>query len=124
MPASSWTSGGFRDVRIVDVGTGAVFDVTHDRAQDLEPSWTPDGRYLLFSDIPNNRILRWDETSGALSEFRKPSNNANGHGRDRQGRLISCEHLTRRVTRTEYDGKITVRSRPGDGSCFRIELPL
>ena len=72
------------------------------------PVWFGDGRYLLFSDIPNNRILRWDDTSGALSEFRKPSNNANGHGRDRQGRLISCEHLTRRVTCTEYDGSITV----------------
>jgi gluconolactonase len=72
------------------------------------PVWFGDGRYLLFSDIPNNRILRWDDCSGALSEFRKPSNNANGHARDRQGRLISCEHLTRRITRTEYDGSITV----------------
>ena len=72
------------------------------------PVWFGDGRYLLFSDIPNNRILRWDDCSGALSEFRKPSNNANGHARDRQGRLISCEHLTRRVTRTEYDGSVTV----------------
>jgi len=72
------------------------------------PVWFGDGRFVLFSDIPNNRILRWDDTSGALSEFRRPSNNANGHVRDRQGRLLSCEHLTRRVTRTEYDGKITV----------------
>jgi len=72
------------------------------------PVWFGDGRFLLFSDIPNNRILRWDDTSGALSEYRKPSNNANGHTRDRQGRLLSCEHLTRRVTRTEYDGRITV----------------
>jgi len=72
------------------------------------PVWFGDGRFLLFSDIPTNRILRWDDTSGALSEFRKPSNNANGHARDRQGRLVSCEHLSRRVTRTEYDGRITV----------------
>jgi gluconolactonase len=72
------------------------------------PVWFGDGRFLLFSDIPNNRILRWDDCSGALSEFRKPSNNANGLGRDRQGRLLTCEHLTRRVTRTEYDGRITV----------------
>jgi len=72
------------------------------------PVWFGDGRYLLFSDIPNNRILRWDETSGMTSVFRAPSNNANGHARDRQGRLIGCEHLTRRVTRTEYDGSITV----------------
>ncbi len=72
------------------------------------PQWFGDGRYLLFSDIPNNRILRWDDCSGALSEFRKPSNNANGLARDRQGRLLACEHGTRRVTRTEYDGRITV----------------
>ena len=72
------------------------------------PVWFGDGRYLLFSDIPNNRILRWDETSGMTSVFRHPSNNANGHVRDRQGRLLSCEHRTRRVTRTEYDGSITV----------------
>ena len=72
------------------------------------PVWFGDGRYLLVSDIPNDRILRWDETSGAVSTFRQPSNNANGHARDRQGRLVSCEHLTRRVTRTEHDGAITV----------------
>ena len=61
-----------------------------------------------FSDIPNNRILRWDETTGGVSVLREPSNNANGHARDRRGRLLSCEHLTRRITRTEYDGRITV----------------
>lgn len=72
------------------------------------PVWFGDGRFLLFSDIPNNRILRWDDTSGALSEFRKPSNHANGLARDAQGRLLACEHLTRRVTRTDYDGTITV----------------
>ena len=72
------------------------------------PVWFGDGRFLLFSDIPNNRILRWDDTSGHLSEFRKPSSHSNGLGRDRQGRLLACEHLTRRVTRTEYDGRITV----------------
>jgi gluconolactonase len=72
------------------------------------PVWFGDGRYLLVSDIPNNRIVRWDEASGATSDFRAPSNHANGHTRDRQGRLLTCEHLTRRVTRTEYDGSITV----------------
>jgi len=70
------------------------------------PVWFGDGRYLLWSDIPNNRIMRWDEETGRVSVFRKPSNFANGHTRDRQGRLISCEHA-RRVTRTEYDGTIT-----------------
>src|SRR6185312_1725830 len=71
------------------------------------PVWFGDARCLLWSDIPNNRILRWDEESGAVSVFRKPSNNANGNTRDRQGRLITCEHDSRRVTRTEYDGSIT-----------------
>jgi gluconolactonase len=85
------------------------------------PVWFGDGRYLLVSDIPNNRILRWDEASGAVSEFRKPADNANGHFRDRQGRLLSCEHLTRRVTRTEYDGSITVLADRFDGK--RLNSP-
>ena len=72
------------------------------------PVWFGDGRYLLWSDIPNNRIMRWDEPTGRVSEFRNPSNFANGHTRDRRGRLVSCEHGGRRVTRTEYDGTITV----------------
>jgi len=72
------------------------------------PVWFGDGRYLLVSDIPNNRIMRYDEANGNWGVFRQPSNFANGNARDRQGRLITCEHLTRRVTRTEYDGKITV----------------
>jgi gluconolactonase len=72
------------------------------------PIWFGDGRYLLWSDIPNNRIMRWDEETGHVSIFRKPSGYANGHTRDRQGRLISCEHEGRRITRTEYDGTITI----------------
>ena len=72
------------------------------------PVWFGDGRYLLWSDIPNNRIMRWDEATGQIGPFREPSNFANGHTRDRQGRLVSCEHGGRRVTRTEYDGSITV----------------
>jgi len=72
------------------------------------PVWFADGRYLIFSDIPNNRILRWVEDTGEVSVFRHPSNNTNGNTRDRQGRLISCEHDSRRVTRTELDGSITV----------------
>ena len=79
------------------------------------PVWFGDGRYLLWSDIPNDRILRWDEETGATSIFRKPSNFANGHTRDRQGRLVSCEHGGRRVTRTEYDGTITVLIDRFDG---------
>ena len=72
------------------------------------PAWFPAGRYLMWSDIPNNRMMRWDETDGSVSVFRQPANNSNGNTRDRKGRLISCEHLTRRVTRTEHDGTITV----------------
>ena len=72
------------------------------------PVWFGDGRYLLFSDIPNDRMMRWSEETGEVTLFRKPSNNSNGNTRDRQGRLITCEHLSRRVTRTEHDGAITV----------------
>ena len=67
----------------------------------------PAGRYLLWSDIPNNRMLRYDETDGQVSVFREPSGNSNGHTVDRQGRLVSCEHSGRRVSRTEHDGTIT-----------------
>lgn len=72
------------------------------------PVWFGDGRYLLFSDIPNNRMLRWLEDTGEVSVFRSLSNYSNGNYRDRQGRLLTCEHDSRRVTRTEYDGSITV----------------
>jgi gluconolactonase len=71
------------------------------------PVWFGDGRYLLWSDIPNDRIMRWDEETGTVGPFRKPSNFANGNTRDRAGRLVTCEH-GRRLTRTEYDGSITV----------------
>src|SRR5262245_15428194 len=64
------------------------------------PVWMGDWRCLLWSDIPNNRILRWDEATGRTSTYRQPSNNSNGLTRDRQGRLVTCEHDTRRVTRT------------------------
>ena len=79
------------------------------------PAWFGDARCLLWSDIPNNRILRWDEATGRTSVFRQPSNNSNGLARDRQGRLITCEHNTRRLTRTEYDGSITVLIEKFDG---------
>jgi gluconolactonase len=79
------------------------------------PVWFGDGRYLLFSDIPNDRILRWTEETGEVTTFRQPSNYSNGNTRDRQGRLITCEHLTRRVTRTEHDGHTTVLLDSFDG---------
>lgn len=72
------------------------------------PVWFGDGRYLLFSDIPNNRMMRWLEDTGEVSVFRSPSNYANGNCRDREGRLLTCEHDSRRLTRTEHDGNITV----------------
>jgi gluconolactonase len=72
------------------------------------PVYFGDGRYLLFSDVPNNRIMRYDETTGQTGVFRSDANFANGMCRDARGRLVVCEHLTRRVTRTEYDGSITV----------------
>lgn len=85
------------------------------------PQWFGDQRSLLFSDIPNNRILRWDEASGLTTEFRTPSNMANGLARDKQGRLLACEHLTRRVTRTEYDGSVTVLADSHQGK--RLNSP-
>jgi gluconolactonase len=72
------------------------------------PAWFPAGRYLVFSDIPNDRILRWDEITGAVGVFRQPSGYANGHTVDRRGRLVSCEHGSRTVTRTEPDGSVAV----------------
>src|SRR4051812_17668030 len=82
------------------------------------PTYFPAGRYLLFSDIPNNRILRWDETTGSVGVFRSPSNYANGHTRDRAGRLVSCEQGGRRVVRTEHDGRKTVLADTYQGHRF------
>jgi gluconolactonase len=85
------------------------------------PVWFGDGRCLLWSDVPNDRILRWDEETGAVGVFRRPSNYANGNTRDRQGRLVTCEHGSRRVTRTEYDGSITVLADRFEGK--RLSSP-
>jgi gluconolactonase len=85
------------------------------------PVWIGDGRYLLCSDIPNQRIIKWEEETGAVSVYRKPSNFANGNTRDRQGRLITCEHGGRRVVRTEHDGSISVLIDSFDGK--RLNSP-
>ena len=85
------------------------------------PVWFGDGRYLLFSDIPNNRMLRWTEETGEVTTFRQPSGNSNGNTRDRQGRLVTCEHLERRVMRTEYDGTVTVLMDEFEG--HRLNAP-
>lgn len=79
------------------------------------PVWFGDARHLLWSDIPNDRILKWDEETGAVAPYRAPSGYANGNTRDRQGRLISCEHGGRRVTRTEPDGSVTVLADSFEG---------
>jgi gluconolactonase len=72
------------------------------------PAWNAQGRYLVWSDIPNNRQMRWLEDDGRVSVFRAPSNNSNGNSFDFQGRQLSCEHLTRRVVRYELDGSVTI----------------
>jgi gluconolactonase len=108
----------FLDLRLY----GASVEQLHSGCRWAEgPVWFGDMRCLLWSDIPNDRILRWDEASGAVSVFRQPSNFSNGHTRDRQGRLVSCEHLTRRITRTEHDGSITVLADRFDGK--RLNSP-
>ncbi|WP_372619183.1 SMP-30/gluconolactonase/LRE family protein [Falsiroseomonas sp.] len=85
------------------------------------PVWFGDHRCLLVSDIPNDRILRWDEETGAVSTFRRPSGNANGNTRDHDGRLITCEHGGRRVSRTEHDGSITTLADRVEGK--RLNSP-
>ena len=94
-----------RKILVEAVGGGTA---DHGAAWAEGPVWFGDGRYLLCSDIPNQRIIKWEEETGAVSIFRKPSGFANGNTRDRQGRLVTCEHGGRRVVRTEYDGSITV----------------
>ena len=90
------------------VRTSARIDVLHTGLCWAEgPVYVPAGRYLLWSDIPNDRMLRWDETDGSVSVFRSPSRFANGNTLDRQGRLVTCEHGSRSVTRTGHDGRVT-----------------
>ncbi|MFC5497329.1 SMP-30/gluconolactonase/LRE family protein [Caenimonas terrae] len=82
------------------------------------PAWFAAGRYLVWSDIPNDRMLRWDETDGSVSVFRQPAMNSNGHTVDREGRLVSCEHRGRCVSRTEHDGTRTVLAERFEGKRF------
>ncbi|GAA2558605.1 SMP-30/gluconolactonase/LRE family protein [Winogradskya consettensis] len=86
-----------------------VVERLHTGARKTEgPAYFPAGRYLVWSDIPNDRMLRWDETTGTVGVFRTGSGYANGNTVDRQGRLVTCEQGNRRVTRTEHDGTLTV----------------
>jgi gluconolactonase len=82
------------------------------------PAWFAAGRYLVWSDIPNDRLMRWDETDGSVSVFRQPAMNANGNTVDREGRLVSCEHRGRCVSRTEHDGSRTVLVSHFEGKRF------
>jgi gluconolactonase len=119
LPAGRWEGAPVRypdpAVRVLDprfapirLGNAAVERLATGFRWAEGPVWFGDLRCLLWSDIPNNRIMRWVEETGQVSVYRSPSHNANGHARDRQGRLVSCEHDTRRVTRTEPDGTVTV----------------
>ncbi len=126
LPASRWPDAPVRypdpAVRILDerferyrVDSAVVERIATGYRWAEGPVWFGDHRCLLWSDIPNNRMLRWDEETGAVTVFRSPSDFANGHTRDSRGRLVSCEHLTRRVTRTEHDGRVTVLADQVDG---------
>ncbi len=97
------------DQRFARLDGDFVVQRLHTGARKSEgPVYFPAGRYLVWSDIPNERLLRWDESTGAVSVFRSPAGHINGNTLDREGRLISCEQGNRRVTRTEPDGRITV----------------
>src|SRR5262245_16453727 len=110
------------DERFRRVDGDALVEERHTGCRWTEgPAYFPAGRYLVFSDIPNDRMLRWDETTGAVGVFRSPAGYANGHTVDRRGRLVSCEHGNRRVTRTEHDGGITVLADRYDGK--RLNSP-
>jgi len=96
------------DRRFRSIGNAAIERIATGFRWAEGPCYVRDGGYLVWSDIPNNRMMRWSEDDGHVSVFRSPSNYSNGNTRDREGRLITCEHDTRRVTRTEPDGTITV----------------
>jgi len=85
------------------------------------PAYFPAGKYLVWSDIPNDRVMRYDETDGSVSTFLQPANNHNGHTRDREGRLVCCEHRGRCVSRIEHDGKRTVLADRFEGK--RLNSP-
>lgn len=113
------------DIVVLDARFNACF-AGHVRVERLwtgarwseGPAWFAAGRYLIWSDIPNNRMMRLTEPGDQVSVFRERSNNSNGNTVDYQGRLVTCEHLARRVTRTEHDGKITVIADTWKGKRF------
>ncbi len=114
-PASSRS---IRDSTPVSRGTCGSSGCGPGRAGREGPAWFAAGRYLIWSDIPNNRMMRLTDPGDQVSVFREHSNNSNGNTVDNQGRLVTCEHLTRRVTRTEYDGSISVLADKWEGKRF------
>ncbi|SDK01615.1 SMP-30/gluconolactonase/LRE family protein [Nonomuraea jiangxiensis] len=107
------------DERFAAIGGDARVERLHTGARWAEgPVYFPAGRFLVWSDIPNERMLRWDEMTGVVGPFRRPSGYANGNTLDREGRLITCEQGGRRVTRTEHDGSITVIADRWEGKRF------
>src|SRR5947207_835916 len=122
------------DIKVLDprfqkyvLGNAAIERIAGGCRFNEGPVWFGDGRYLLWSDIPNDRIMKWEEETGAVSVFRRPSNYANGNTRDRQGRLVTCEMDAQRLTRTEYDGTRTANRRefcsaePGGSDGLRVD---
>jgi gluconolactonase len=116
----------FRDVAVVlddrfqnlHIGSARLEKLAEGCRWAEGPAYFPAGRYLIWSDVPNDRMMRFDETSGAVSVFRHLSGYSNGNTVDRQGRLVTCEHGNRRVTRTEHDGSITVLASHYQGKRF------
>ena len=86
------------------------------------PAWFPAGKYLVWSDIPNDRLMRWDATDGNVSVFQTPCGFHNGHTTDAEGRLVSCEHGGRRVSRIEHDGTVSVLADRFDGKKVRVAV--
>jgi gluconolactonase len=104
------------------IKSSARLDHLYDGCRWAEgPAYFPAGRYVVWSDIPNDRMLRYDEAADRVGVFRAPAGYTNGHTTDRAGRLVSCEHGNRRVTRTEHDGSITVLADRYDGK--RLNSP-
>ncbi|MBF9194735.1 SMP-30/gluconolactonase/LRE family protein [Microvirga terrestris] len=116
----------FRDVAVVlddrfqrlHIGSARLEKLAEGCRWAEGPAYFPAGRYLIWSDVPNDRMMRFDETSGTVSVFRHSSGYSNGNTVDRQGRLVTCEHGNRRVTRTEHDGSITVLASHHQGKRF------
>ena len=110
------------DDRFADCHGDSRFERLYDDCRWAEgPVYVPAGRYVVWSDVPNDRMLRWDEMTGHVGRFRSPSGFSNGNTLDRQGRLVTCEHGNRRVSRTEHDGTITLVADQFDGK--RLNSP-